>query len=262
MTAYERLKIVRSNTRPTGAAYINALVDDKIELHGDRRYGDDAAIVAGVGYLGSQPLTFIAIDKGTSLDERLRKNFGCPKPEGYRKALRLMKQAEKFGLPVLCIVDTLGAYCGADGEERGQGQSIAENLMEMMTLKTPVIAIIAGEGGSGGALALAVADKVYMLENAVFSVITPDGCASILWKDPSRVVEAVECLRITAEDMKAFGVADEIIPESGGFEGICEAIREKLSTDFKLLSSLTPEELTEKRYQRYRRLGAYIESNQ
>ena len=146
MTAYERLKIVRSNTRPTGAAYINALVDDKIELHGDRRYGDDAAIVAGVGYLGSQPLTFIAIDKGTSLDERLRKNFGCPKPEGYRKALRLMKQAEKFGLPVLCIVDTLGAYCGADGEERGQGQSIAENLMEMMTLKTPVIAIIAGEG--------------------------------------------------------------------------------------------------------------------
>ncbi|NLN55337.1 MAG: acetyl-CoA carboxylase carboxyl transferase subunit alpha [Clostridiales bacterium] len=261
MTAYDRLKIVRSNHRPTGAAYINALIENKIELHGDRRFGDDEAIVAGVGYLENQPLTFIAIDKGKSLDERIRKNFGCPKPEGYRKALRLMKQAEKFGLPVLCIVDTLGAYCGADGEERGQGQSIAENLMEMMTLRTPVISIIAGEGGSGGALALAVADKVYMLENAVFSVITPDGCASILWKDPSRVAEAVECLRITAEDMKHFGVADEVIPEGRGFEDICDNLKARLISDFKALSTLTPEELTETRYNRYRCLGAYIESN-
>ncbi|MDD4124718.1 MAG: carboxyltransferase subunit alpha [Eubacteriales bacterium] len=262
MTAYERLKTVRSNGRPTGAAFIDALITDKIELHGDRRYGDDEAIVAGVGYLGKQPVTFIAIDKGTNLDERIRKNFGCPKPEGYRKALRLMKQAEKFGLPVLCIVDTLGAYCGADGEERGQGQSIAENLMEMMTLRTPVISIIAGEGGSGGALALAVADRVYMLENAVFSVITPDGCASILWKDSSRVAEAVECLRITAEDMMRFGVAETVIPENGDFIRLCGGIKAQLEEDFKLLSSLTQEELTEQRYQRFRKLGAYAENKQ
>lgn len=260
MTAYEKLKTVRSNSRPTGAAYVGALITDKIELHGDRRYGDDEAIIAGVGYLGSQPVTYIAIDKGVNLDERVRKNFGCPKPEGYRKALRLMKQSEKFGLPVLCIVDTLGAYCGADGEERGQGQSIAENLMEMMALRTPVISIIAGEGGSGGALALAVADRVYMLENAVFSVITPDGCASILWKDASRVAEAVECLRITAEDMKHFGVADKVIPENGDFNKLCESIKKQLEEDFEQLSSFSPEELTEQRYKRFRKLGAYIEN--
>lgn len=259
MTPYERLKTVRSNTRPTGAAYIDALIDEKIELHGDRRFGDDEAIVAGVGYLGDNPVTYVAIDKGVGLSERMAKNFGCPKPEGYRKALRIMKQSEKFGLPVLCIVDTLGAYCGADGEERGQGQSIAENLMEMMTLRVPVISVITGEGGSGGALALAVADKVYMLENSVFSVITPDGCASILWKDSGRVEEAVECLQITAEDMKRFGVAETVIPETGGFSRICRNIKKQLETDYKELSSYSPEDLTERRYLRFRHLGAYIE---
>ncbi|MFA6730905.1 MAG: carboxyltransferase subunit alpha [Eubacteriales bacterium] len=262
MTAYEKLKIVRSNERPTGGAFIEGLIDNKIELHGDRRYGDDGAIMAGVGVLGDMPVTFIAIDKGVSLEDRIRKNFGCPKPEGYRKALRVMKLAEKFRLPVICIVDTLGAYCGEDGEQRGQGQSIAENLMEMMTLRTPVISIIAGEGGSGGALALAVADRIYMLENAVFSVITPDGCASILWKDPGRMEEAVECLKITADDMKRFGVAETIIPENGdngGFGKLCGEIKTRLEKDFKELSKLPLEKLIEKRYRRYRGIGDYAE---
>ena len=182
MDSYEKLKTARKNGRPTGGAYVREIFEFPIELHGDRRFGDDLAIMGGVAYIDKRPVTFLAMEKGTDLESRLKRNFGCPKPEGYRKALRLMKQAEKFGRPVVCFVDTLGAYPGADAEERGQGQAIAESIMEMMGLRTPVITVVIGEGGSGGALALASANKVFILENAVYSVISPEGCASILWK--------------------------------------------------------------------------------
>ena len=184
MTAYERLQAARAQDRPTSRAYIENLFTERTELHGDRKYADDPAIIGGIGYLGDIPVTFIGIERGRDLQERIRCNFGCPMPEGYRKALRLMKQAEKFHRPVICFVDTSGAYCGEEAEERGQGQAIADNLMQMMGLETPIITIVIGEGGSGGALGLSVANRVYMLENAVFSVISPEGCASILWDFP------------------------------------------------------------------------------
>ena len=180
MNAYEKLQTARSQTRPTARSYIEKLFQERTELHGDRKYADDAAIIGGIGMLGDIPATFIGIERGRNLEERIRCNFGCPMPEGYRKALRLMRQAEKFHRPVICFVDTSGAFCGEEAEERGQGQAIADNLMQMMGLETPIITIVIGEGGSGGALGLSVANKLYMLENAVFSVISPEGCASIL----------------------------------------------------------------------------------
>ena len=203
MTAYDRLRLTRQNHRPTGADFVAGIFTDKVELHGDRRFGDDDAIIGGVGMLDGRPVTYIAIDKGHDLQERMKKNFGCPKPEGYRKALRLMKQAEKFGRPVICFVDTQGAFCGADAEERGQGEAIAENILEMMGLGVPAISIVIGEGGSGGALALASSDRVYMLENAVYSVISPEGCASILWKDAGRVADAADAIWSTSKSPTA-----------------------------------------------------------
>ena len=206
-------------------------------------------------------MTYIAIDKGADLDSRMRNHFGCPMPEGYRKALRLMKQAEKFHRPVICLVDTLGAYCGAEAEERGQGEAIAENILEMMGLRTPVVSVVIGEGGSGGALALAAADRVYMLENAVYSVISPEGCASILWKDSGRVADAAQCLHITAADMVDLHVAEGIIPENfADFQQMCAAMTVQLTMDLDELCALTPEELLEQRYRRYRRIGVYEEN--
>ena len=187
MRAYERLQAARDAERPTARAYIERLFSERTELHGDRKYADDPAVIGGIGLLGEIPVTFIGIERGRNLEERIQCRFGCPMPEGYRKALRLMKQAEKFSRPVICFVDTSGAFCGEDAEERGQGQAIADNLMQMMALKTPIITIVIGEGGSGGALGLSVANRVYMLENAVFSVISPEGCASILWEDAKRL---------------------------------------------------------------------------
>ena len=188
-------------------------------------------------------------------------HFGCPMPEGYRKALRLMKQAEKFHRPVICFVDTLGAYCGAEAEERGQGEAIAENILEMMGLRTPVISVVIGEGGSGGALALAAADRVYMLENAVYSVVSPEGCASILWKDAGRAPDAAECLHITADDMIRLQVAERVIPEDfEDFSGMCAALAVELSLDLEELCRLTPAELLEQRYRRFRRIGVYEEN--
>ena len=261
MTAYDKLKAARASRRPTGAAYIEGLFEDCIELHGDRRYGDDAAIVGGIGRLGDLPVTYIAIDRGTDIHSRMAKNFGCPKPEGYRKGLRLMKQAEKFGRPVVCLVDTQGAFCGADAEERGQGEAIAENIMEMMDLRVPVISVIIGEGGSGGALALASANRVYMLENAVYSVISPEGCASILWKDAAKVADAAEVLHITAEDMKHYGIAEEIIPENfQDFPAMCAAVRAQLIKDLTHLSALSPEQLQQTRYERFRKFGIFKEA--
>ena len=211
-----------------------------------------------MAWLRDMPVTVIAIEKGKDLADRFKRNFGSPMPEGYRKALRLMKQAEKFHRPVVCFVDTAGAFCGMGAEERGQGQAIAENLMEMMTLRVPVISVFIGEGGSGGALALAVADRVWMLENAVYSVISPEGCASILWKDAAKVKEACACLKMTAEDLFAMGVVEKIIPETQP-EDLYAMLKSQLDAEFSQLSLLSPEQRCRERYQRFRRLGVFGE---
>lgn len=259
---YERVIAARAQNRPTSRAYIERIFTDRTELHGDRKFADDKALIGGIGMLGEMPVTFIGIERGRNLDERIQCNFGSPMPEGYRKALRLIKQAEKFNRPVICFVDTAGAFCGEEAEERGQGQAIADNLMEMMAIKTPIITIVIGEGGSGGALGLSVANKVYMLENAVFSVISPEGCASILWGEasPEASAEAAQCLCITAEDMKRFGVAERIIPENFPyFEEMCKELRETIRGDFKEIYTYSPN-ISEKRYERFRKLGSWNEN--
>lgn len=252
MSAYDKVLLARSKDRPTGTAYIENIFDGFVELHGDRRFGDDPAVVGGLAYLGDQPVTVIAIEKGAETKERLRRNFGMPNPEGYRKALRLMKQAEKFHRPVVCLVDTSGAYCGLGAEERGQGQAIAENLAELSSLRTPVVSILIGEGGSGGALALALADQVWILENAIYSVISPEGCASILWKDAKKVKEAAECLKLTAQDMEQLGVVERVISEEDLGAAYGE-IRELLLTELPRLLDTPVEELLAARYERFRR---------
>lgn len=252
--AYDIVKLARSNRRPTGMEYIQNLCADFMELHGDRRYADDGAIVGGVGHFRGIPVTMIAVEKGHSAKERLARNFGAPHPEGYRKALRLMKQAEKFRRPVLCFVDTSGAYCGIGAEERGQAQAIAENLMEMMTLNTPVITVLIGEGGSGGALALSVADRVWMLENAVYSVISPEGCASILWKDASKADEAAQRLKLTARDALRLGIIESIVPEKElGQSGFYTLLADRLEKELHVL--LNEKDLLQRRYQRFRAIG-------
>ena len=229
MSAYEKVLLARAKDRPTGLSYVEHIFEDFLELHGDRRFADDPAIVGGIATLNGRPVTVIAMDKGKDMRERVRRNFGSSNPEGYRKALRLMKQAEKFHRPVVCFVDTAGAFCGMGAEERGQGQAIAENLVEMAGLQTPIVSVLIGEGGSGGALALALADRVWILENAVYSVISPEGCASILWKDSKKVKDAAECLRLTAQDMKEL---EKTLPQ---------------------LEQLPVEELLQQRYQRFRK---------
>ena len=214
-TAYERVRIARGAKRPTGMDYLQNVFHGFFELHGDRRYADDPAIVGGLAYLGATPVTVIAIEKGHTAKERVQRGFGAPQPEGYRKALRLMRQAEKFHRPVVCFVDTSGAGCNVGAEERGQGEAIAECLTTMGTLQTPVLSILIGEGGSGGALALAAGDRVWMLENAVYSVISPEGCATILWKDAAKAEQAAEELKLTADDALALGVVESVIPEAG-----------------------------------------------
>lgn len=253
-TPYERVKLARDNKRPTGQDYIKNIFKGFIELHGDRRYADDKAIIGGIGRLDGMPVTVIAIEKGHTSKERVERNFGAPHPEGYRKALRLMKQAEKFGRPIICFVDTSGAYCGIGAEERGQGQAIAENLMEMSTLCVPVISILIGEGGSGGALALAVADRVWMLQNAVYSVISPEGCASILWKDSTQADVAAENLKLTAEDAKSLGVIERILTENDiGEKQFYDRIRMLLTEEIAELSK--DPDLLQSRYDRFRKIG-------
>ena len=252
--AYERVRKARGSKRPTGIDYVNNIFSDFLEFHGDRRYGDDGAIVGGVAYLEGMPVTVIAIEKGHSTRERTARNFGAPNPEGYRKALRLMRQAEKFHRPVICLIDTSGAFCGIGAEERGQGQAIAENLMEMMTLDTPILSVLVGEGGSGGALALAVADRVWMLENAVYSVISPEGCASILWKDAGKAAEAAENLHLTAKDALTLSVIERMIAEEDlGKPTFYAQLRKDLAAELRQLKA--EENLLERRYQRFRRMG-------
>jgi acetyl-CoA carboxylase carboxyl transferase subunit alpha len=254
---YARVLAARAKNRPTSQSFIAGLTEDFLEFHGDRRFGDDAAIIAGVARINDMPVTVIGIEKGITLQESIKRNFGAAHPEGYRKALRLMKQAEKFNRPVLCIVDTSGAYCGIGAEERGQGQAIAENLMEMMTLKTPVISLLIGEGGSGGALALAVADQVWMMENSIYSVISPEGCASILWKDSQKMQEAAEHLKLTAQDLFDLGVVERVISESSPkeFSKVYAVLKTMLYDSFQSAMQKPVDELVANRYQRFRQMG-------
>lgn len=255
MSAFDSVTAARANDRPTAVDYITKIFGDSfIEFHGDRRFADDKAVIGGIAELCGTPVTVIGLEKGRNLKERMERNFGSAHPEGYRKALRLMKQAEKFHRPVICFVDTSGAYCGIGAEERGQGQAIAENLMEMMTLKTPILSILIGEGGSGGALALAVADEVWMLENAIYSVISPEGCASILWKDSSKTAEASECLKLTSQDLFKLGVIERIIREPKNLDStMFDSLKNLIAQTFDKLSALDTQVLLNKRYNRFRK---------
>ena len=247
------LKEARDQGRLTALDFAKEIFDDFIELHGDRNFRDDGAVIGGIGRLNGQAVTVVGIQKGKNLQDNLNRNFGQPHPEGYRKALRLMKQAEKFGRPVVTFINTAGAYPGVGAEERGQGEAIARNLMEMSDLKVPIIAIIIGEGGSGGALALAVADKVWMLENTIYSILSPEGFATILWKDGSRSEEAAELMKITSGELLNMGIVDKVIPERGySTSEIIEAIKTAIVDELAELSQLSTEDLLEARYQRFR----------
>lgn len=264
LSAWERMQIVHQKDRPTVNDYIPALFTRFMEFHGDRLYGDDAAIIGGIGYLSETPVTVLAQVKGRTLEENKRTNFSMPHPEGYRKSLRLAKQAEKFHRPIICLVDTPGAYCGIEAEKRGQGEAIARNLYEFMTLKTPVISVVLGEGGSGGALALAVCDELAMLGNAIYSVISPRGAASILWKDGSKEKDAANILRITAEDLTEFGICDRIIdePEGGAHnapEQMADSIYEYLVDAVSRLKKVPTDKLLENRYEKFRKIGVFDE---
>ena len=256
MTSYERVQAARSGKRPMGGYYINNMLDGFIELHGDRRFGDDGAIVGGIGYLDGMPVTAIAMERGDTLEERMKRHFGCPTPEGYRKALRLMKEAEKFKRPIICFIGSSGAYCGVDAEKRGQGEAIAENLYEMMGIKVPIISVIVGEGGSGGALALGVCDTAVMLENSVYSVISPEGCAAILWKDSARAADAAEVLKLTSYDLYKYGVIEKIIDEENrSNEEICADLKKLISNEISAKKRLSPNELLARRYEKFRKIG-------
>lgn len=259
MTPWERVQVSRRKDRPVGSDYIRELVDDFVELHGDRLFGDDKAVIGGIGYFCGEPVTVIAQEKGTTTKENIARNFGMPLPEGYRKALRLMKQAEKFHRPVICFVDTPGAFCGLEAEERGQGEAIARNIYEMSALKVPVLSVIIGEGGSGGALALATSDEVWMLENSIYSILSPEGFASILWKDSKRAKEAAEVMKLTAKDLYEAGIVEQVFAEpeeftSETFARVTENLREHIRSFLNTYQGMEEVERTEKRYQRFRRL--------
>lgn len=259
---WERVQMARHPERPTTLDYIKYLFTDFMEFHGDRRFGDDAAIVTGIAFYKDRPVTIIGHQRGKNTKENIRRNFGMPHPEGYRKALRHMKQAEKFNRPVICFIDTKGADPGKGSEERGQSEAIARNLMEMGGLKVPIICIVIGEGGSGGALALGVGDKIYMLENSTYSVISPEGAAALLWKDANLAQRAAETMKITAHDLKELAVIDGIIPEPKGgahrhIEEQAKAIDQVIESSLKELQSLSVEELLEKRWEKYKTIGDY-----
>ena len=256
-TAWERVLTSREKDRPVGEDYIYGLFEEFIEFHGDRNFGDDAAICGGIAYFQGKPVTVIAQMKGKSTAENIERNFGMPEPEGNRKALRLMKQAEKFHRPIICFVDTPGAFCGMEAEERGQGEAIARNLYEMSALKTPILSVLIGEGGSGGALAMAVADEVWILENAVYSILSPEGYAAILWKDGSQAARAAKAMKLTSYDLYKAGFVEKIIPEPEGYTldsiiNVFDNLEENISIFLKNSKSMTEEERVEQRYQRFR----------
>lgn len=265
ITPGERIQLARHHNRPTTLDYINYLITDFVQLHGDRRFADDQAIVGGIGMFEGIPVTVIGTQKGKDTKDNIKRHFGMPHPEGYRKALRLMEQAEKFGRPIINFIDTAGAYPGLGAEERGQGEAIAYNLYKMSTLKAPIISIITGEGGSGGALALAVADKVFMLTNSIYSVISPEGCASILWKDSSKAIDAAQALKIDAENLLQKEIIDGIIeePEGGAhqdYSKMAENIKNKLRSALEELSQYEIDHLIEVRYAKFRKIGIFREN--
>ncbi|GKX65408.1 acetyl-CoA carboxylase carboxyltransferase subunit alpha [Inconstantimicrobium mannanitabidum] len=259
MSAWEKLTTARLSERPNVQFYIKNIFDNFIELHGDRGYGDDKAVIGGIASISGMAVTVVGIAKGQSTKENIERNFGMPHPEGYRKALRLMKQAEKFKRPIICFIDTPGAFCGVGAEERGQGHAIATNLVEMMGLKVPIISIVIGEGGSGGALALGVADKVWMLEHAIYSILSPEGFATILWKDSSRAKEAAGVMKITAQDLLDFNIIDDIIREPFGGahknpEIVARNLKRNLVSEINNLLTKSVEELLEERYKKFRNM--------
>lgn len=258
LTAWERVQLSRKTDRPSGSDYIEALFTDFMEFHGDRNYGDDRAVIGGIAKFHGRPVTVIVQEKGTNTKENIAHNFGMPMPEGYRKALRLMKQAEKFHRPVICFVDTPGAFCGIEAEERGQGEAIARNLRELAGLKTPVLSIVTGEGGSGGALALAAGDQVWMLENSVYSILSPEGFASILWKDSTKAKEAAAVMKLTASDLHQKGIIEQVIPEPENLTPeslwqVTERLDDRIRAFLKQYTVLSEEELLEMRYARFRK---------
>ncbi|HSE62999.1 MAG TPA: acetyl-CoA carboxylase carboxyltransferase subunit alpha [Thermoanaerobaculia bacterium] len=262
LTPWQKTLVARHPQRPYLLDYVGALMTDFVELHGDRKFADDPAVVAGLARFRGRPVAVVGHQKGRDTKEKIRRNFGMPRPEGFRKALRVMQLAEKFGRPILSFVDTAGAYPGIDAEERGQAEAIAVNLRAMAGFHVPIIVVVTGEGGSGGALALGVGDRVLMLEHAVYSVISPEGCAAILWKDASRKKEAAEALRITAGDLAEFQIIDEIIPEPPGGAhadpaGAAAAVGEAVDRHLREVADLTPEERRERRYRKFRSMGRF-----
>lgn len=253
MNAYEIVLKSREKGRPTAVRYIEKLTEGFIELHGDRRFADDAAVVGGIGTICGKPVTVIGIEKGADTADKIAHNFGCAHPEGYRKAMRLMKEAEKFHRPVLCLVDTSGAYCGIGAEERGQSEAIASSIMEMIRLHTPALSIIIGEGGSGGALGLSAADEVWITETATYSVISPEGCASILWKDAQKVAEASACLKLTANDLFALHAVERVLEEKGFSDEFFANLKESVAELFESKKNIPPEQLVQQRYERFRK---------
>jgi acetyl-CoA carboxylase carboxyl transferase subunit alpha len=261
---WQKTQVARHPRRPYTLDFVGGLLEDWIELHGDRRFSDDHAIVAGMGRFRGRPVAVVGHQKGRATREKIQRNFGMPRPEGYRKALRVMQMAEKFGRPILTFIDTPGAYPGIDAEERGQAEAIAFNLREMARLRVPVICTVTGEGGSGGALAIGVGNRVNMLEYSVYSVISPEGCASILWRDAAKAPEMAQALRLTAPDLKDLDVIDEIIPEPAGAahsdpQGTIDAVGQVLERQLGELATLSADELLEDRYQRFRRIGKFTE---
>jgi len=267
ISPWQRVQMVRHPKRPTTLDYISLIFDDFYEMHGDRTFRDDEAIVGGVALLDGRPVTVVGPQKGRDTKENIRRNFGLPHPEGYRKAIRLMEQAEKFARPVISLIDVVGAYPGIEAEERGQGVVIAESIRKMSFLKIPIICVVTGEGGSGGALAIGVGNRVLMLENAWYSVISPEMCAQILWRDVKRAPEAAESLKLTAKDLLEFEVVDEVIPEPlggahRGPEAVASNIKQAIIRHLDELKALSPDELVSDRLERYRKLGAVREASE
>lgn len=258
-TSWERVQIARAGDRPTALDYIGAIFRSFMELHGDRKFGDDPAVVGGIARINHTNVTVIGQQKGRTTKENIKRNFGMPSPEGYRKALRLMKQAEKFHRPIICFVDTPGAFCGIEAEERGQGEAIARNLFELSSLTVPILSIVIGEGGSGGALALAVANEVWMLENSMYSILSPEGFASILWKDGKRANEAADRMKCTAADLKKLGIIEKIIPEKepvsvANFETTAIFMKKEIEKFLKKYENKSGEEIAVERYERFRKM--------
>ena len=263
LTAWQKVEIARNPKRKTSIEYIEQIFDEFIELHGDRNFKDDQAIICGLGRIGNQSYTIIAEQKGRTTKENVLRNFGMPNPESYRKAIRFMKQAEKFNRPVITFIDTKGAYPGVGAEERGQGEAIAKSMFEMAKLKVPVISIVIGEGSSGGALAIGVSNKIYMLENAIYSILSPEGYSSILWKDSSRYEEAAEKMKLTANDLYEMKVIDTIISEpiemqENDFDKVAKTIKNEIKKDVEKMQKQTKDAIVEQRYQKFRNLGTFI----